>query len=177
MDSFTDFANLRETLWYIIMIGLLFYIIIAINIAYIHSQIERKAKQMPARLKTMSLNLKTIGVGLMKDNSDITGREKDQVVEEVKRYPTSGKQGRRTTSDGLLGEDGGTRRRTHKTTGTEKSSGRTHKKNQSQISQKRTRRGKLQRDSKRLPETTHGDKRKDMGTRKKPRINAIRALR
>jgi len=90
MDSFTDFANLRETLWYIIMIGLLFYIIIAINIAYIHSQIERKAKQMPARLKTMSLNLKTIGVGLMKDNSDITGREKDQVVEEVKRYPTSG---------------------------------------------------------------------------------------
>jgi len=85
MDSFTDFANLRETLWYIIMIGLLFYIIIAINIAYIHSQIERKAKQMPARLKTMSLNLKTIGVGLMKDNSDITGREKDQVVEEVKK--------------------------------------------------------------------------------------------
>ena len=33
----------------------------------------------------MSLNLKTISIGLMKDNSDITGREKDQVVEEVKK--------------------------------------------------------------------------------------------
>jgi hypothetical protein len=85
MASFIDVANLKEVLWSVIMLGTLFYMIIFISVNHLHSQIERKAKLIPARLKAMSLNLKTISIGLMKDNSDITGREKDQVVEEVKK--------------------------------------------------------------------------------------------
>jgi Fe2+ transport system protein B len=87
MASLTDpgVGDLREILWSLIMLGTLFYLVVFISITYLHSQIERKAKIVPARLKNISLNLKTIGVGLLKDNSDISGREKDQVVEEVKK--------------------------------------------------------------------------------------------
>ncbi len=87
MAGFIDFAvgNLRDVLWYLIMFGMLLYVLVFASIAYMHSQIERKVKLIPARLKAMSLNLKTSSVGLVKDNSDITGREKDQVVEEVKK--------------------------------------------------------------------------------------------
>ncbi|MFZ2455815.1 MAG: hypothetical protein WAX07_05010 [Candidatus Altiarchaeia archaeon] len=85
MASFIDVTNIKEVLWSVIMLGTLFYMIIFISVNYLHSQIDRKAKLIPVRLKAMSLNLKTISIGLMKDNSDITGREKDQVVEEVKK--------------------------------------------------------------------------------------------
>jgi hypothetical protein len=75
----------RDIVLSLIMLGITFYIILMIYISMLHLEIERKLRSIPERMKDIESNLKTVGFGLSRENADIRGREKEQVVEEAKK--------------------------------------------------------------------------------------------
>jgi hypothetical protein len=75
----------RDIVLSLIMVGITFYIVLMIYISMLHLEIERKLRSIPERMKDIESNLKTVGFGLSRENADIRGREKEQVVEEAKK--------------------------------------------------------------------------------------------
>ena len=69
----------------LIMVGVMFFMVIMVHISTLHLDVDRKVRSIPERMKDIDSNLKTVGVGLSRENADIRGREKEQVVEESKK--------------------------------------------------------------------------------------------
>ncbi|MBN2250862.1 MAG: hypothetical protein JW724_02155 [Candidatus Altiarchaeota archaeon] len=85
MDGLLDVSNWKDFMLFLILICSLTFIILLFNISAMHLEIERRAKFIPARIRVITSNLKSASVGLSKENQDVRGREKEQVVEEAKR--------------------------------------------------------------------------------------------
>jgi len=77
--------SLSDVILVLILLGVLLFLMIFINISRMHQQLERRSKIIPIKMKSFSFSLKTLGVGVSRENTDIRGREKEQVVEEAKK--------------------------------------------------------------------------------------------
>ncbi len=77
--------SLRDVVLILILLGVLVYLLIFVAISRIHEQLERRSRIIPIKMKSFSFSLKTLGVGFSRENTDIRGREKEQVVEEAKK--------------------------------------------------------------------------------------------
>ncbi len=69
----------------IILICLLVLVLVLFSISRMHQEMERKARSIPRELRDISHKLQAIGINVSKEKLDISGREKELVMEEVKK--------------------------------------------------------------------------------------------
>lgn len=84
MDVLTD-LSLRDVFWIVTLLGIISCIGIFFSVSRMHMLLERKSRIIPIKVRSFGFSLKTLGAGFGKENVDIRGREKEQVVEEAKK--------------------------------------------------------------------------------------------
>jgi len=78
-------TNWREIILFLNLLGILTFIVLLFMMSSTHFEIERNIRAIPRRVKEMSVNLQSVTVGLHRENQDIRGREKEQVIDEAKK--------------------------------------------------------------------------------------------
>lgn len=87
MDIPLNIVDIRwvDIVLFLIVIFLFILVIVLLSMFRIHREIEVKARGVPKKLKDIRSNLNSISVGISKRKLDLSGSEKEIVIEEAKK--------------------------------------------------------------------------------------------
>jgi len=86
MDAISYLStNWREVVLILDLLGILAFIALLFLMSAMHFDIERNIRTIPRKVRDMSGGLQSVTIGLSKENQDIGGREKEQVIDEAKK--------------------------------------------------------------------------------------------